>query len=246
MKKTHSILMLLLLITGISVAQEKPQNNFEDWDTKPAKVLPGEKGSAPSDAIVLFFNSLDKWQFVDGEKVSWPVSKKGFKIVPGTKSIETKQAFGSCQLHVEWRMPTDEDHGEKLNWGNSGIKFMQLYELQIYDSHNDKHKIYYNGQAASIYKQHSPLVNSCKPTGKWETYDVVFNAPVFKEDGSVQIPAYFTVFQNGVLVQNHVEVKGTTSHGKYRAYKKHEEKLPLHIQSHGSAVEYRNIWIREL
>ena len=208
--------------------------------------MPGERKTAPSDAIVLFAGNLSLWQFTDGSEVSWPASKNGFKVVPKTKSIQTKEAYGSCQLHIEWRVPKNEDHGESLDWGNSGIKFMGLYELQVYDSYNDKHKIYYNGQAGSIYKQYAPLVNACVPTGEWETYDVVFNAPEFTADGLVKIPAYFTVFQNGVLIQNHVEVKGTTTHGKYREYKQHAPKLPLLIQSHGAAVEYRNIWIREL
>ncbi len=228
------------------MAQEKPQNNFEDWENKPAKVVPGNGNTAPSDAIVLFTDNLDLWEFAGGKKITWESSKKGFAVVPGTPDIISKQSFGSCQLHVEWRVPKNEDHGETLNWGNSGIKFMGLYELQVYDSYDDKHKIYHNGQAGSIYKQHSPLVNACVPTGQWESYDVVFSAPVFNQDGSVKLPAYFTVFQNGILIQYHVEVKGTTSHGKYTAYSKHAERLPLLIQSHGSAVEYRNIWIREL
>lgn len=246
MKKIHSILICLLLCSGISVAQEKPQNNFEDWNNKPVMVVLGEESMAPSDAVVLFYDNLNLWKFIDGKKVTWPASEKVFKVVPGTKDIKTKQAFGSCQVHVEWRIPTDEDHGETLSWGNSGLKFMGLYELQIYDSYNDKHEIYYNGQAGSIYKQHSPLVNCCVPTGEWESYDVIFTAPEFNKNGSVKTSAYFTVFQNGILIQNHVEVKGTTEHGKYTEYKKHKSKLPLLIQSHGSAVEYRNIWIREL
>lgn len=245
-KNTFSIFIILFIFSVLGKAQEKPQNNFEDWSNKPAKVVPGKAKAAPSDAIVLFSENLDLWQFVDGEKVTWPASASGFKVVPGTKDIVTKQKFGSCQLHAEWRIPTNEDHGTTLSWGNSGIKFMGLYELQIYHSYNNEHKIYYNGQAGSIYKQHAPLVNCCQPTGEWESYDVVFTAPVFNADGTVQTPAYFTVFQNGILIQNHVEVKGTTSHGKYTEYKKHNKKLPLLVQSHGSAVEYRNIWIREL
>ena len=183
---------------------------------------------------------------MDGTNVTWPVSKKGFKVVPGTQDIKTKKAFGSCQLHVEWRIPTDEEHGESLDWGNSGVKLMGLYEVQIYDSYDDTHKIYYNGQAGSLYKQHSPLVNTCKKPGEWESYDIIFTAPEFNGDGSLKSPAYFTVLQNGVLIQNHAEIKGITNHSKFTEYKKHEEKLPLSIQCHGSAVEYRNIWIREL
>jgi hypothetical protein len=243
-KKTYSILIVLLFVAGICKAQEKEQNNFEDWENKPEKVVPGDRKTAPSDATVLFSDNLGLWEFYDGSEVSWPASKKGFKVVPKTQSIQTKEAFGSCQLHIEWRVPKNEDHGKTDNWGNSGIKFMGRYELQVYDSYNDVHKMNYNGQqAGSIYNQHSPLVNCCVPTGEWESYDVVFSAPEFNTDGSVKTPAYFTVFQNGILIQNHAEVTGTTWNGKYE---KHKSKWPMLIQSHGSAVEYRNIWIREL
>ena len=225
--------------------QENEQNNFEDWENKPALVKPGKRAKAPSDAIVLFENNLNAWEHIDGTPVEWPANKNGFKIVPKTKDIRSKQKFGSCQLHVEWRIDKNEDHGKKLNWGNSGVFLMGLYEVQVYDSYNDVHEIYYNGQAGAIYKQHSPLVNVCRKPGKWESYDIIFTAPLFNEDGAVKLPAYFTVLHNGVLIQNHVEVKGATNHSKYTEYKKHAEKLSLMIQSHGSAVEYRNIWIRE-
>lgn len=245
MKTTLIIAIFLLSITVLS-AQKKKQNNFEDWNSKPEIVVSGNENNAPSDAIVLFEDNLDLWEFIDGKEVNWPASEEGFAVVAETKDIQTKQPFGSCQLHIEWRVPKNEDQGETLNWGNSGIYFMGKYEVQIYNSYNDEHKIYYNGQAASIYKQHAPLVNSCKPSGEWESYDIVFTAPEFKIGGTVKTPAYFTVFQNGVLVQNHVELTGPTTHGKFTKYKKHKSKLPLLIQSHGSAVEYRNIWLREL
>lgn len=246
MIKSKLIAISLLLSAGVCFAQENEPNNFEDWSSKPKRVTPAEKNLPPSDAVVLFSDNLSLWSTEDGSEVSWKASCNGFSIIPGTPSIKTRQSFGSCQLHVEWRIPENEDHGESLDWGNSGVFLMSLYEVQIYDSYNDEHKIYYNGQAGSIYKQHKPLVNSSKKTGQWESFDIVFTAPEFHGDGTVKSPAYFTVFQNGVLIQNHVEVKGGTNHSKYTAYEKHGTKLPLLIQSHGSAVSYRNIWIREL
>ena len=246
MKKILLITLSLTWVLPICLAQNKQPNNFEDWSSKPKNVVPGKNHEAPSDAVVLFKDNLDLWSFTDGQEVTWKASEKGFAVVPGTQSIMTKQSFGSCQLHVEWKIPLDEDHGESLDWGNSGVYLMGLYEVQIYDSYNDAHKIYYNGQAGSIYKQHKPLVNSCKPPGEWESFDIVFTAPEFTADGSVKSPAYFTVFQNGVLIQNHVEVKGGTNHSEFTEYTQHESKLPLLIQSHGAAVEYRNIWLREL
>ncbi len=161
------VIIAILNSFFISVfAQEK--NNFEDWKVKPTTVTPAENNLPPSDAIILFDNnSLSKWQYVNGEIVNWNVSGNEFSVNINEPDIFTKQSFGDCQLHVEWKIPTDETH-DNLNWGNSGLYFMGLYEVQIYDSHQDKHKIYYNGQIGSIYKQHSPLVNASKPAGEWQ------------------------------------------------------------------------------
>lgn len=242
--KAIPIVILFTFFALIISAQEK--NNFEDWTKKPTIVTPSEKDLPPSDAIVLFDeNSLSNWQYANGESAKWNVSGNEFSVSINEPDIYTKQSFGNCQLHVEWKIPTDETHNN-LNWGNSGLYFMGLYEVQIYDSFNNDHKIYYNGQAGSIYKQHSPMVNVSKPAGEWQSFDIVFTAPVFNQDKSLKSPAFFTVFQNGILIQNHVELIGPTEHIDYTTYKYHEAKLPLMIQSHGSKVSYRNIWIREL
>ena len=143
-------------------------------------------------------------------------------------------------------MMAQEDHNGTLDWGNSGLYFMGLYEVQIYDSYRDEHEIYYNGQAGSIYKQHSPLVNCTRKSGEWQDFDIVFNAPVFYSNGELKTAASFTVFHNGVLIQNNATLIGPTEHKDFTEYIAHEQRLPLLIQSHGAAVYYRNIWIREL
>ncbi len=243
MKKIFLFLMVLLIFESLK-AQQK--NNFEDWGNKPVLVVPAENNLPPSDAIVLFSGkNLDNWQYANGEKPKWNVSENDFSVTIIEPDIFTRQCFGSCQLHVEWKIPDDETH-DNLNWGNSGIYFMGLYEVQIYDSYNDNHKIYYNGQAGSIYKQHSPLVNVTKPAGEWQSFDIIFTAPVFKEDKTLKSPAFFTIFQNGIIIQNHVQLTGPTVHTEFTEYQFHETKLPLMIQSHGSKVSYRNVWIREL
>lgn len=241
--KSYILSTAVLLITSMTFAQK--QNNFEEWSNKPEQVNALSFSVPPSDAIVLHNGYLEEWQYANGGKVNWNTTNEYFTVTLNEPDIFTKQNFGSCQLHVEWKVPTDEKH-DNLNWGNSGIYLMGLYEVQIYDSYKDKHKIYYNGQAGSIYKQHSPLVNSSKPPGEWQSFDIVFTAPVFNSDKSLKSPAYFTVFQNGVLIQNNVELSGPTTHGTYTKYKYHKEKLPLMLQSHGSQVSYRNIWIRDI
>lgn len=216
----------------------------EYYSPVPPVVIPGEScGDAPSDAIILFNGKdLDQWESTKGGPVEWTVSDGAMTVKPGTGTIQTKQSFGDCQLHIEWRTPSPAK-GEGQDRGNSGIFLQSQYELQVLDSYHSK--TYVNGQAGSIYKDSPPLVNVCRPPGEWQSYDIIYMAPVFSEDGSVKSPAYFTVFQNGVLVQNHVAIKGKTLYVGKHYYKKHGP-LPLQLQDHGYLVSYRNIWIRPL
>ncbi|MCO5238422.1 MAG: DUF1080 domain-containing protein [Chitinophagaceae bacterium] len=209
------------------------------------EVIPG-KGyiEPPSDAIILFDGKdLNKWESPEDNHylAAWKVSDGFFTAPAGFGYIQTKRSFGDCQLHVEWRTPSPYK-GKGQNRGNSGVLLQGLYEVQILDSyHNDT---YADGSAGSIYKQHAPMVNVSLPPGSWQTYDIFFTAPVFKPNGDLEKPAYISVLQNGVLVQNHVEIKGTT-YVSPPVYEKHEA-LPLKIQGHDSPVSFRNIWIRPL
>ncbi|MDX2443516.1 MAG: DUF1080 domain-containing protein [Bacteroidales bacterium] len=234
-----SILVLSLLLQGY--AQEA--KDTEDWSKKPEVITPGKKDLPPSDAIVLFDGGgFSKWSGNEGP-AQWKLKGKAMEVVKGTGIIKTNQSFGSIQLHIEWRSPK-KVLGESQGRGNSGIFLMGLYEVQVLDSYDNE--TYYNGQAGSIYKQHIPLVNACMPPGKWQSYDIIFTTPVFNADKSLQKPGYITVIHNGVLIQNHVELKGPTRFVGIPEYSYHEEKLPLTLQDHGNPVMYRNIWVREL
>ena len=152
--------------------------------------------------------------------------------------------FEDVQLHIEWRTPAEVNPEYKSQGrGNSGILLMGKYELQVLDSYNNR--TYRNGQAGSMYKQYAPLVNVCKKPGEWQTYDVVFTAPRFKADSTVFTPARVTVFQNGVLVQNNVQLFGTTEYIGLPRYHFHGPDVLL-LQNHGNFVSYRNIWLRKL
>ncbi|MEL6673189.1 MAG: DUF1080 domain-containing protein [Bacteroidota bacterium] len=216
----------------------------ELWEPVPPKVTPGNSTAAPSDAIVLFDGKdLSKWETGTGGKAEWLVEDGAMTVVKGKGGIQTKQGFGSCQLHIEWRSPTVIE-GEGQGRGNSGIFLMGMYEVQVLDSYESR--TYSNGQAASIYKQHAPLVNACKAPGEWQTYDIIFMAPIFNDKGQVLRPATFTVLHNGILVQNHVTLRGETPYRGLGTYTAHEGKLPLSLQDHSNPVSFRNIWIREL
>lgn len=225
-------------------------------------------GPPPSDAIILFDgNDLSKWVGKDGGEAKWEIQREaqkvtkpskgaeslrrssvsphiinGVAIVNGTGSISTKESFGDCQLHVEWATPAVVK-GEGQGRGNSGIYIQGRYEVQVLDSYNNK--TYFHGQAGSVYKQHAPLVNACRPPGEWQTYDIIFHAPRFDGDKLVT-PARVTVLHNGVLVQDNTEILGTSSHIGDPHYEPHPLKQPLQLQDHNNPVRYRNIWIRPL
>jgi Domain of Unknown Function (DUF1080) len=233
--------------------QPKPEET-EVWQPVPAVVTPAETpGAPPSDAIVLFDGkSEDQWVSAqDHTPAKWVVADGVLTVSKGVGSIETKRKFHNYQLHVEFRIPADIE-GTGQGRGNSGVFLASTgpgdagYELQVLDGYNNP--TYVNGMVGSIYKQSIPLVNAARKPGEWQSYDVVWNAPIFNEDGTLKTPAYVTALFNGVLVQNHFELKGQTLYiGKpfYKAF----DGAPIKLQAHGDKSEpisFRNIWVREL
>ncbi len=259
MKKTTLAILLLIMVCNLNINAQKKADpdslgkeaqKTEVWEPVPILVTPGKTNSdAPSDAIILFNGkNTNAFQKTDGSAVGWKIDQQGIlNVVKGSGYIQTKESFGSCQLHIEWRTPI-AIAGSSQTRGNSGIFLMGRYELQVLDSYNNP--TYANGQAGSIYKQYIPLVNACKKPGDWQSYDIIFTAPEFFSDGSLQQPAYITVLHNGVLIQNHVAIKGNTEWIGAPAYKVHKTKEPLAIQDHGldggNPDSFRNIWIRPL
>jgi len=244
----------LSLYAGSLLAQAKPEET-EVWSPEPAVVTPAKTvGLPPSDAIVLFDGkNLDEWVSVKDttQPAGWDVHNGMATVVKEAGSIQTKRKFLNYQLHLEYRIPKDIT-GSGQARGNSGVFLASTgsgdsgYELQVLDNYNNK--TYVNGQAGSIYKQSPPLVNACRPPGEWQSYDVVWTAPVFAADGSLVSPARVTVFQNGVLVQNNFELKGQTLYIGKPFYKAHGA-TSIKLQAHGDKSEpisFRNIWVREL
>ena len=209
-----------------------------EWP-EPTVVTPGDDNSQPpSDAVVLFDGrDLSAWE--NGE--NWRV-EDGVAII-GEGHIKTKDKFGDCQLHIEWSAPVPAE-GKSQGRGNSGVYLMATYELQVLDSY--KNKTYFDGQAGAIYKQTPPWVNAMRPPGQWNVYDIVFTAPRFRTDGSLESPAYMTALHNGVLILNHFELKGDTPFNRPPEYRQHPEKMPIMLQDHGNPVRFRNIWLREI
>ncbi|MFI3248702.1 MAG: DUF1080 domain-containing protein [Rikenellaceae bacterium] len=218
----------------------------EDWEPQPAVVTAGVDANMvapPSDAIVLFDGEdLAEWQMKDGRAATWDIEDGVMCTVPKSGLIISKREFSDCQLHVEWMIP-EGTTGESQGRGNSGVFLAERYEVQVLDNYNSQ--TYVKGQAGSIYKQHAPLVNACKPQGEWNTYDIIYTAPTFKKDGTLRSYAKLTVLHNGVLVQNNVTVFGATSYTDLPVYDEHGA-APISIQDHNNKVCFRNIWVREL
>jgi Domain of Unknown Function (DUF1080) len=244
--KSLNLLLSFFLISSISIAQDQKGDPkaTEVWDPVPKLVTAGEGTTAPSDAIILFNGkNLEEWEHATTKGMApWTIADGIMTVNPGKGDIKTKRKFTDFQLHIEWRTP-EKVQSEGQGRGNSGIFLQENYELQVLD--NYQNKTYSNGQAGSIYKQLIPLVNVCKKPGEWQTYDVVYTAPRFNDDGSVKSPARVTVLQNGVLIQNNSEIQGKSLYIGKPFYEKHGA-LGIQLQDHGNLVSYRNIWIREL
>ena len=250
----RNLILNVLFLFGCAAAcnaqvDSKWQIHDRDRPT-PTVVTPGTSssqdspGRAPSDAIVLFDGKdLSLWAQKDGSAAKWKVGNGYFEVVPKTGELHTKDAFGDCQLHVEFAEP-NPPKGEDQDRGNSGVFLMGLYEIQVLDSYQSK--TYADGQAAAVYGQYPPLINASRPSGQWQTYDIIWHGPRFDADGKLTRPAHVTVLHNGVLVQDNVELTGPTGHHVRPPYKPTPEKLPLALQDHNHPVRYRNIWIRNL
>ncbi len=233
-----------------------------DWNRpKPVKIEPGAKcGDAPSDAIVLFDGTAESlaknWCDKKGQPTLWKLgTEKDFYFVLGDKNggdIYTRASFGDCQLHLEYRHEADvgKDNPHPQMRGNSGVFIMGNYEVQVLESYytrKDDCKVdnYTDGQAGSVYAENPPMVNPQRKPGEWQTYDIVFHQPVW-ENGKLLHPGSVTLFFNGVLVQDHWEMEGLTTHCRRRPLAPHAPKGPLHFQDHGCTVHFRNVWIREI
>jgi len=240
-------------------AEQKPVIQYVDTPTgrwmvhdenrpAPPIITPGsEGGTAPSDAVVLFDGKdLSKWTDTKGGESKWVIRDGYMESVKGAGYIQTKDQFGSCQLHVEFATP-EKVIGNSQGRGNSGVFLQGQYEIQVLDSYENK--TYPDGQCGALYGRAVPLVNTCRKPGEWQSYDIIYHRPTFDKSGKVTRKATFTIFQNGVLIQDHVTLEGGTGWINAHAvtdYKPHGDKGPIQLQDHGNPVRYRNVWVREL
>lgn len=242
MMKTTPV-MLAAVIAVISCFQASPKTLAAEYLSgiewaEPPVVDPGPPGGPPSDAVVLF-DGTDLSQWNGGDK--WTLQDDYMVAGPGT--LRSQAEFGDCQVHLEWAS-AEEITGSGQGRSNSGVFLMGIYEVQILDSYENQ--TYFDGQCGAIYKQHPPLVNAIRKPGQWQTYDIIWRAPRFDEEGKLLSPAYITVLHNGVLIQNHFELLGDTPFNRPPEYRPHGEIGPISLQYHGNPVRFRNIWVREI
>lgn len=254
----------ILVFCSLVVGQDEPKVGFTDtpmlpggkWHVHdgnrpmPVVITPGtcstqeKAGTAPSDAVVLFDGTdLSHWRSRSGKPAAWKVDDGALVIAPGSGEIVSKDEFGDCQLHLEFAAPVPP-RGRDQGRGNSGLMFFARYEIQVLDSYENR--TYADGQAAAIYGQFPPLVNASRPPGQWQTYDIIFRAPRFRPDRSLESPAYVTMLHNGVLVHDHRPLIGAMAYRAVGKYTPHGPKGPILLQDHGNPVRFRNIWVREL
>ena len=243
MRNVLRVTGLVAFVSSGVIAQEP--GPFAPPKAEPPIVTAGRTSAdPPSDAIVLFDGKdLSRWRGQDGAPAKWTIRDGYVEVAPGAGDIATRDGFGDVQLHIEWATPAVQK-GEGQERGNSGVFLMERYEIQILDSYDNK--TYFHGQAGSVYKQHAPLVNASRRPGEWQTYDIVFHAPRFDEQGKVIDRGRVTVLHNGVLVQNNVEIYGITYNDRPALHIAHDLRQPLRLQDHGNPMRYRNIWIRRL
>lgn len=222
-----------------------PQHSEER--PKPVVVAPGAPFTIapPADAVVLFDGrTLERWTQGDGAPARWRVVDGAFEVVPGTGTLSTRDGFGDVQLHVEWASPSPA-RGSGQDRGNSGVFFADgRYEVQVLDSRDNP--TYADGQAGALYGQFPPLVNVTRGPGEWQAYDIVYHRPRFDASGALTSAARLTVFHNGVLIQDNMELVGPTANRSRPPYTAHPDRLPITLQDHGHAVRFRNIWLRDL
>lgn len=253
--KTIVCLFLLTAVLGVSgyAAMEIRKYSVHDKERpRPPVITPAERfGQPPSDAIILFDGTdLSEWKSDKGGEARWKIIDDYMEVPKKAGGIHTEKVFGNCQLHIEWCTPEGVDPKiTDQKRSNSGVFFMDRYEVQILDSYTENNyednKTYADGQAAAIYGQNPPMVNACRKAGEWQSYDVSFLRPIFDKNDKCIRKARITVLHNGVVVHNNLDIEGTTSHKRKARYRPHKAGR-IRLQDHGNPMRFRNIWIREL
>lgn len=237
-----------MFIDGVKVHETDPKKQPQPEVVTP-KPYDAEAAKPPKDAIILFDGTEEtagNWTATNGKPTKWKLVDGALESVRGSGFIQSKQKFGSCQLHIEFATPKVAK-GNGQGRGNSGVFLMGQYEVQVLDSYENT--TYPDGQCGALYGRAKPLVNASRKPGEWQTFDITFHRPMFDGQGNVTRRAKFHVYHNGELIHDQVELSGGTGwRGAHSIseYVRHGDKGPIQMQDHGNPVRFRNIWVKEL
>lgn len=186
----------------------------------------------PGNAVVLFDGKdLSKWTS-GGQPATWAVADGAMTVTHGY--ITSTETFQDAYVHLEFKIPYMPD-ARGQGRGNSGVFLQGRYEVQVLDSYGFEKPG--KGDCGAVYAEHAPLVNACRPPLQWQSFDMIFRAPRFGADGKMTEKARLTVFQNGAIIQNNVEITPNGGGNPDLA-----TPGPLSLQDHHCPVSYRNIW----
>lgn len=205
---------------------------------------------APEGAIVLFDGkNFDAWQHGDGRPVTWNLLDEGRMEVRSFLKddnkqkqiggdIQTKQKFGNCKIHLEFRYPVEPGLSGQGR-GNSGFFFQNDYEVQVLNSYGLQGLW---NECGALYKASPPKVNAARPPMQWQTYDIVYTASVWEGDKLISAPR-IEVRLNGVLIHHDQEIPFVTAHAFASRQALPKGDGPIRLQDHGNAIQFRNVWL---
>jgi hypothetical protein len=193
----------------------------------------------PKGAVILFAGkALDAWEGRGGK------ARPDWKLLAGVMEarggdLVTKRSFtGRFRLHVEFRVPHKPQARGQAR-GNSGVFVQGRYEIQILDSYGFAAD---RSSCGSVYGQIAPSANVCKAPLTWQSFDVEFTAPVYKDNKKVKA-ARLSVLHNGVKIHDDVALSRPTAGGLPGD---EWQPGPILLQDHGDPVQFRNVWLLPL
>lgn len=254
--------VVYLRLRGLKDAAGREPWSTEAWSTLnavsplagPGFDQPWVRRELPRDpptgaTVLLGGRGLDAWTRLDGGDPHWTLNAAGEVCVSLSQGevnhgdLITRERFGDCFIHLEWLSPPGGDRDKQTN-GNSGVKIQSRYEIQVMNTPSRRggaERPMFN-EAGSIYRQRAADHNASLGAGVWQTYDIRFRAPRWEGDRKVA-NARITLWWNGVLVHDDVEVADKTGMSAAEAPGDH----PLLLQAHGTAangpVRFRNVWV---
>ncbi|MDB5050020.1 MAG: hypothetical protein JWO30_3091 [Fibrobacteres bacterium] len=180
----------------------------------------------------------------------------------GYDDIQALQTHADAQIHVEFNGMGEYDNAENANandaidetprkpgYYNSGVYLQSRYEVQVRAFSQNHATLPGNHDIAGLVDDYAPTVNAIRPNGKWQAYDITFRSARYDNAGKKLDDARVSIWWNGVQVHSNRVAHGTATGvdpGKHSGEELGPALYGLKLQSEGSDVRYRNIWVKDL